>query len=339
MKIPLKKLLALSLIIAVMVSVFGVKPGITKADTVNFTGAGVTVLDSLSEFDTKAFVSWSCELKSAKDNEPVYAYASFTLYEDSYIRIGKKQDVPEGFYASPTVTLYSDPQLTKELLKIGNYTEKTEVFLPKGTYFLKAQDEKLLGADHMVTIRLTIGAVPQKNMLKVSTKTNKNKTEATVTVIQGFDGNLRNIQYIKGNVPNTYVNEKEYWMVELVSHYYSSGYKSTVVKSGNTFTVTKNGTYTVRIENEDGNACSIPFSINSLDDKAPVITGVTNGKTYRKPVVIRFGDKGSGVKKAALNGKTIKTNKKVSKNGSYTLKVTDRAGNSKTVKFKIKIVK
>lgn len=47
-------------------------------------------------------------------------------------------------------------------------------------------------------------------------------------------------------------------------------------------------------------------------------------------------DKGSGVKSAKLNGKTITSGKKVSKKGTYTLKVTDKANNTKTVKFKIK---
>lgn len=73
-----------------------------------------------------------------------------------------------------------------------------------------------------------------------------------------------------------------------------------------------------------------------VDGTAPKVTGVANNKTYKKAVTIKFSDKVSGVKKATLNGKTIKTNKKVVKKGSYTLVVVDKAGNKKTVKFKIK---
>ena len=71
----------------------------------------------------------------------------------------------------------------------------------------------------------------------------------------------------------------------------------------------------------------------------PTVTGVKNNKTYKKQVTIKFSDKQSGIKKATLNGKKIKSGKKVKKNGKYTLKVYDRAGNVKQVKFTIKIKK
>lgn len=72
-----------------------------------------------------------------------------------------------------------------------------------------------------------------------------------------------------------------------------------------------------------------------LDKTKPTITGVKNGKTYKKAVTIKFSDK-SGIRKATLNGKKIKSGTKVKKNGSYTLIVTDKAGNSRTVRFKIR---
>lgn len=72
-----------------------------------------------------------------------------------------------------------------------------------------------------------------------------------------------------------------------------------------------------------------------LDDTKPTITGVKNGKTYKKAVTIKFSDK-SGIRKATLNGKKIKSGTKVKKNGSYTLIVTDKAGNSRIVRFKIR---
>lgn len=73
-----------------------------------------------------------------------------------------------------------------------------------------------------------------------------------------------------------------------------------------------------------------------VDGTAPTVSGVKNNKTYKKAVTIKFSDKHSGVKKATLNGKTIKSGKKVKKNGKYKLVVTDKVGNTKTVKFRIK---
>ena len=72
-----------------------------------------------------------------------------------------------------------------------------------------------------------------------------------------------------------------------------------------------------------------------LDKTKPIIKGVKNGTTYKKVVTIKFSDK-SGIRKATLNGKKIKSGTKVKKNGSYTLIVTDKAGNSRTVRFKIR---
>ena len=72
------------------------------------------------------------------------------------------------------------------------------------------------------------------------------------------------------------------------------------------------------------------------DSKKPVVSGVKNGKTYKKDVTVTFSDDASGIKTAKLNGKKIKSGKKITKKGSYTLKVSDKAGNKTTVKFVIK---
>ena len=71
-----------------------------------------------------------------------------------------------------------------------------------------------------------------------------------------------------------------------------------------------------------------------VDSKKPVVKGVKNKAVYTKPVKIQFSDNIS-VKAATLNGKKVKNGCKVSKNGTYRLVVTDRAGNKKIVRFTI----
>lgn len=93
------------------------------------------------------------------------------------------------------------------------------------------------------------------------------------------------------------------------------------------------GTYRVTATDQNGNNSSINFRI---DITKPAVSGVANGKTYKNARTIKFSDTGSGIKKASLNGKTVKSGQKITKKGSYTLAVTDKAGNKKTVKFKIK---
>ncbi|SFR79904.1 hypothetical protein [Anaeromicropila populeti] len=114
-----------------------------------------------------------------------------------------------------------------------------------------------------------------------------------------------------------------------------SGIKSVTLNGssiGNEHYVTKAGTYTVTATDNYDNATSVTFTI---DTTRPKVSGVTSGKTYKKNKTIKFTDK-SGIKSAKLNGKTIKSGYVVKKSGTYTLKVTDKAGNVKTVKFKIK---
>lgn len=92
------------------------------------------------------------------------------------------------------------------------------------------------------------------------------------------------------------------------------------------------GKHTFTVQDKAGNQSTVSFQ---YDKTAPTVTGVKNNKTYKKSVTIKVKDK-NGVKSITLNGKKIKSGKKVSKKGSYKLVVTDKAGNVKTIKFKIK---
>lgn len=96
----------------------------------------------------------------------------------------------------------------------------------------------------------------------------------------------------------------------------------------------KDGKYKLVAKDCAGNTtiCTV-----TIDLTKPTIKGAKYGKTYKKKVTLKFKDK-FGIKKITVNGKKIKNckSKKFSKAGSYTVKVTDRAGNTATMKFKIK---
>lgn len=94
-------------------------------------------------------------------------------------------------------------------------------------------------------------------------------------------------------------------------------------------TVSAEGSYTLIVRDKAGNTATVQFVI---DKTAPVVTGVKNNTTYTHGVSISFNE---GT--AALNGKVFANGTEVSQNGSYTLVVTDAAGNSTTVAFTIKI--
>lgn len=94
----------------------------------------------------------------------------------------------------------------------------------------------------------------------------------------------------------------------------------------------KEGKHTLAAADKHGNKSLVTFRI---DKTAPKVTGVKNNKTYKNAVTVKVTDK-NGVKSVTLNGKKIKSGKKVSKKGSYKLAAKDVAGNKKTVAFKIK---
>ncbi|MCI9077980.1 MAG: hypothetical protein HFH68_03510 [Lachnospiraceae bacterium] len=92
------------------------------------------------------------------------------------------------------------------------------------------------------------------------------------------------------------------------------------------------GSHAISVSDMLGNKSEEEFII---DRTKPSVKGVKNGKTYKKAVTISFSDE-NGIQSASLNGKAFRNGSKASKKGTYTLKVTDNAGNVKTVKFKIK---
>ena len=100
-----------------------------------------------------------------------------------------------------------------------------------------------------------------------------------------------------------------------------------------TYKIDKDGIYYIKMININGKKTAKTLI---YDKTSPVVTGITNGATYKKNVRIKFYDKTSGIKSAKLNNVSIKSNKLITKKGTYTLKVTDYAGNIKTVKFTIK---
>ena len=113
-----------------------------------------------------------------------------------------------------------------------------------------------------------------------------------------------------------YVNDKEYDNVY------------------NKFAFVKDGKYVVKTTLVNGATSTLKFTV----DRTKPTTNM-KAKTYKKTSKgkkITFKDATSGVKKATLNGKTIKSGKVVKKAGKYTLVIYDKAGNKKSVTFRIK---
>ena len=99
----------------------------------------------------------------------------------------------------------------------------------------------------------------------------------------------------------------------------------------NEFEASQDGTYKITVKLLSGSVKNLQFII----DKTKPSTNV-KAKSYRNKVKISFQDKTSGIKQATLDGKKIKNGTVVSQKGNHLLKITDRAGNVRSVKFSVK---
>ncbi|MCP8967666.1 beta strand repeat-containing protein [Ectobacillus ponti] len=97
-----------------------------------------------------------------------------------------------------------------------------------------------------------------------------------------------------------------------------------------TYTFTANGTYTFTYVDAAGNTGNATATVNNIDKTAPTVNGVSNNQTYTSSVAPTFTE---GT--ATLNGNPFTSGTAVSAAGSYTLVVTDAAGNTTTVQFTI----
>ncbi len=93
-------------------------------------------------------------------------------------------------------------------------------------------------------------------------------------------------------------------------------------------TFTQNGSFDF-IATSGSQSTTTTVIITNIDKTSPIISGVTNGESY-KTATISFNE-GS----ALLNGVLCNNDATISANGDYVLIVTDLAGNSSTVNFTI----
>lgn len=107
-----------------------------------------------------------------------------------------------------------------------------------------------------------------------------------------------------------------------------------VSQNTDTILVGTPGKHTVTATDYNNNSTTVNFR---LDGQKPKIKGAKNGKTYKRPVTLRFSDN-VGIKYVAVNGKKIKSKKKVTlkKDGKYTVLVVDKCYNYDGLTFRIK---
>lgn len=261
---------------------------------------------------------------------------------DSWVCIkGNHVTTSENDFSTSKVSVYTDSARTNRLeeFQFGWLCPDSKcIWMKKGTYYVTVNNKSLF--DFQGQVNILAYAIPLDKVFNITTKINSTKNKATVSMNNVLGTLVDYVEYQKGSVSLSNVNNQAYWKSKIVADLYQGSENAYVLKSVNekySFTAKTNGYYTIMIQSGAARYSKV-IKVAGIDTKKPTVKGVKNKKIYKRAVKITFKD-ASGIKKATLNGKKIKSGKKVKKNGSYKLKVTDKAGNTRTVKFKVKIKK
>lgn len=309
-----------------------------------FEDCNVPTLNRISDFNNISAGYVQKVSTPSSDKTGVTSYFKFTLNADSWVKFSGSYSFNNHDGGQTHINIFSDASLSNKKGEYGwgywEYTNEFTGFLTKGTYYASINTKHANYQDDFnANVNVIAGAIPVSRIFNFSIKASSKQTSATVNMTDTLGSYIRCVQYRKGSVSSSYVNSNQYWKYHITGEYYGGSDDATLLTVKNnkySFKATKNGSYTVLIEDINGNRYSKVVKVKQIDDVKPTVTGVKNKKTYKKAVKIKFYDKGSGIKSAKLNGKTIKSGKKVSKAGTYKLVVTDKAGNKTSIRFYIK---
>lgn len=172
---------------------------------------------------------------------------------------------------------------------------------------------------------------------KLSSSNSYVRNDGTYT-IKAIDkaGNVTVVKFYKGKKVGSKItgitNKAKYkagFKLKLVG---TKGIKKITVnnkKVKNGYKFTKSGKYTVVVIDKANKKFKYTIYV---DVKAPT-SNIVQGKTYSNSVKVVVKDDYSGVKSIKLNGSSIKSGAVIKVKGAYTLTVTDKFGNSKSVNF------
>ena len=343
-----------------------VKAAEIPATTSTVTPAGTTTepaegtIETADKFagEDNLSVLFSQKTHLAEDSEAINNYFKFTINEDSWVFLGSNFSLNNHDGLSVKYALYADAAFSK---KVGTFeagywkdTSKQQLtaILKKGTYYVSILSKHENFGDFDGNINVVGIAVPVKNIVKTSYQLSKDKKSATVTFSTAMGNFFKYAQYRPGKVGRDAEKNDNYWGYLNSFGWIPSTDNKTIqlkLNADNTvkFKVKRNGYYTIRVTDKstpmdytdvkEGTSYSAFFKVKGIvDKKAPVVSGVKNGKIYRGSVKITFYDNGTGIKSAKLNGKTIESGHSVYFRGRYTLVVKDNAGNTTKVSFRVR---
>ena len=246
-------------------------------------------------------------------------YYKFQISEYSRVNISFNMESVSGINVGKGIcTLYDgdNQKITGKTFNTGGKAQnQINVFLEPGTYYIELSG----------TVAPTNLKVDAVRYVVDYTLSKKKPTNKDVTLYINTDFEADEILIYTGKVISANIKKSSIW---------NTRNDDCTDMTGGSIQIGKNGYYTIRVKDAEGNYIMRTIRIKNIDKSAPIVTGVTNGKTYTSSVKISFADTNSC--SAYLNKKKIASGTTVKEKGSYILVVKDKLGNSKTIRFTIK---
>ena len=275
-----KKLTAMVLAAAMVVtSLFtGITP--VKAGTINWEKKEIPVINNIAEWENASAMFTNSISLLDRTDESVMDYVSFTLKQDSWVimkanssMVSSKDDGHE-----TRVDVFSDASGAHKVMELEDqYFDSEEDsritygFLNKGTYYVSLVTIRSNYESFEGNINLTAAAIPCKKVINAKVKLNASKTKATVSFDDTLGTYARAVQYQKGTIAKAHNKDSKYWE----KYEYGSWHRYGLDKGRNPkrltakgdkykFKVKKNGKYTILIQDTKGNFYSKVVKVKGL---------------------------------------------------------------------------
>lgn len=248
----------------VLLSVAMLRP--LKAEAATFEDIPVYVVDDMRDYDVRVGLSWKLDwsLNSGAGVKEQCHYAKFSLEKDSIVRIKMATENKKTFATNEYFRLYGNETMGTPITDndIG-YGRGDDYFrLKAGTYYVQCGSKVYMSGISNHTTKIMIGAVPEDKAVEVNQTASADRTKVTVTVTQKFATELASAIWCEGKVT-------------------SMPSRSWYLNATSSFTATKNGWYTVRLQSKSSVAFDKEVAHYIYVNVTGIGEGAKKGITYK----------------------------------------------------------
>lgn len=290
-----------------------------EAQAVTFKDARVYEVSDMTHFDQVVGLSWQ-EDWNLDENAGVSeqkSYAKFTLNKKSYVRIKMAITNREAFATQDYFRLYANAAMTTPLTDNGiDYDEGDDWFLLEpGTYYMECGTKTYTESTSKHTTKIMIGAVPEAGAIKVTKTLSSNGKSVTISIQQKLTDKFQYLKWTEGNESNSLT-------IAVTGEEINPATQS--------FTVTKNGTYTILLTTDS------TVAFNKTIEKLLVVEVNEIGAALKKGTTYKVGSLKYKVVNPELNGKgTVMVTGVVKEKASITIPKTVKIKNHRYKVVKI----